>query len=102
MITASQDAGAGWIDRWDEGAPVRFAMAIPDPFAFERECLSVLTGETITAVRPDPTDDLVRREPLRDPASAAPGRRAGRRVRRRARGQDGGRDPAPAERGVHV
>ena len=30
-------------------------------------------------------DDLVRREPLRDPASAALGRRAGRRVRRRAR-----------------
>ena len=47
-------------------------------------------------------DDLVRREALRDPASAALGRRAGRRVRRRARGHHGGRDPAPAERGVHV
>jgi len=55
LVTASQDAGAGWIDRWDEGAPVRFASAVPDPLAFEREYLSVLTGETITEVRPDPT-----------------------------------------------
>lgn len=55
LVTASQDAGAGWIDRWDEGAPVRFATAVPDPLAFEREYLSVLTGETITEVRPDPT-----------------------------------------------
>jgi inosine-uridine nucleoside N-ribohydrolase len=37
------------------GAPVRFATAVPDPLAFEREYLSVLTGETITQVRPDPT-----------------------------------------------
>ena len=44
LVTASQDAGAGWIDRWDEGAPVRFASAVPDPLAFEREYLSVLTG----------------------------------------------------------
>jgi pyrimidine-specific ribonucleoside hydrolase len=55
LVTASQDAGAGWIDRWDQGAPVRFATAVPDPLAFEREYLSVLTGETITDVRPDPT-----------------------------------------------
>ncbi len=55
LVTASQDAGAGWIDRWDEGAPVRFASAVPDPLAFEREYLSVLTEETITAVRPEPT-----------------------------------------------
>lgn len=55
LVTASLDAGAGWIDRWDEGAPVRFATAVPDPLAFEREYLSVLTGETITDVRPDPT-----------------------------------------------
>ncbi|MGZ8572191.1 MAG: nucleoside hydrolase, partial [Actinomycetota bacterium] len=55
LVTASQDAGAGWIDRWDEGAPVRFANAVPDPLAFEREYLSVLTGETVTAVRPEPT-----------------------------------------------
>jgi pyrimidine-specific ribonucleoside hydrolase len=55
VVTASEDAGAGWIDRWDEGAPVRFATAVPDPLAFEREYLSVLTGETITRVRPDPT-----------------------------------------------
>ena len=55
LVTASQDAGAGWIDRWDQGAPVRFASAVPDPLAFEREYLSVLTGETVTDVRPDPT-----------------------------------------------
>ena len=55
LVTASLDAGAGWIDRWDEGAPVRFAAAVPDPLAFEREYLSVLTGETITDVRPEPT-----------------------------------------------
>ena len=55
LVTASQDAGAGWIDRWDEGAPVRFATTVPDPLAFEREYLSVLTGETVMDVRPDPT-----------------------------------------------
>lgn len=55
LVTASEDAGAGWIDRLDEGAPVRFATAVPDPLAFEREYLSVLTGETVTQVRPDPT-----------------------------------------------
>ncbi|MEX2204084.1 MAG: nucleoside hydrolase [Actinomycetota bacterium] len=55
LVTASEDAGAGWIDRWDEGAPVRFAATVPDPLAFEREYLSVLTGETVSQVRPDPT-----------------------------------------------
>lgn len=55
LVTASQDAGAGWIDRWDEGTPVRFATTVPDPLAFEREYLSVLTGETVMDVRPDPT-----------------------------------------------
>lgn len=55
LVTASQDAGAGWIDRWDEGTPVRFAATVPDPLAFEREYLSVLTGETVMDVRPDPT-----------------------------------------------
>jgi pyrimidine-specific ribonucleoside hydrolase len=55
VVTASQDAGAGWIDRWDEGIPVDFASSVPDPLAFEREYLSVLTGETVTEVRPDPT-----------------------------------------------
>jgi len=54
MITASRDAGAGWIDRWDRGVPVRFARQVPDPLAFEREYLSVLTGETVAQVRPDP------------------------------------------------
>jgi hypothetical protein len=55
VVTASEDAGAGWIDRWGEGSPVRFATAVPHPLAFEREYLSVLTGQTITRVRPDPT-----------------------------------------------
>jgi inosine-uridine nucleoside N-ribohydrolase len=55
VVTASEDAGAGWIDRLDEGASVRFATAVPDPLAFEREYLSVLTGETVTQVRPKPT-----------------------------------------------
>jgi hypothetical protein len=32
-----------------------FASAVTDPLAFEREYLSMLTGETITRVRPDPT-----------------------------------------------
>jgi pyrimidine-specific ribonucleoside hydrolase len=55
IVTASLDAGAGWIDRWDEGTTVRFANAVPDPLAFESEYLSVLTGEAVTSVRPDPT-----------------------------------------------
>jgi hypothetical protein len=55
VVTASEDAGAGWIDRWDEGASVRFATGVPDPLAFEREYLSVLSGEEVTQVRPDPT-----------------------------------------------
>jgi len=55
LVTASEDAGAGWIDRWDEGASVRFATSVPDPLTFEREYLSVLTGETVSQVRPDPT-----------------------------------------------
>ena len=103
LVTASLDAGAGWIDRWDEGAPVRFATAVPYPLAFERDYLSVLTGETIHG-RPARTDrdDHVRREALRDPAPTTLGRRAGRRLHRRPRAQHGGRDPAPAQRPVHV
>lgn len=55
LVTGSLDAGAGWLDRWDRGTPVRFASSVPDPLAFEREYLSVLTGKTITKVRPEPT-----------------------------------------------
>jgi inosine-uridine nucleoside N-ribohydrolase len=55
VVTASEDAGAGWIDRWDEGASVRFAASVPDPLAFEREYLSVLSGEEVSQVRPEPT-----------------------------------------------
>lgn len=74
LITASQDAGAGWMDRWGAGTPVRFANGLPDPLAFEREYLSVLTGEEVTDVRPDPSLTVVfdgRRcftEPPRSPA----------------------------------
>ncbi|MCI0634516.1 MAG: nucleoside hydrolase [Actinobacteria bacterium] len=76
VVTASEDAGAGWIDRWDEGAPVRFATSVPDPLAFEREYLSVLTGETIDRVRPDPTITISfdgERCTIR-PSTLAPGR----------------------------
>jgi pyrimidine-specific ribonucleoside hydrolase len=55
VVTASEDAGAGWIDRWDEGASVRFAASVPDPLAFEREYLSVLSGEEVSQVRPEST-----------------------------------------------
>jgi len=55
LVTDSLDAGAGWIDRSDQGSPVRFATSVPDPLAFEREYLSVLTGEDVTLVRPEPT-----------------------------------------------
>ena len=55
LVTASQDAGAGWIDRYAQGSAVRFATSVPDPLAFEREYLSVLTGKEVTDVRPDPT-----------------------------------------------
>lgn len=55
LVTDSLDAGAGWIDRYDGGSTVRFANAVPDPLAFESEYLSVLSGEDVTVVRPDPT-----------------------------------------------
>jgi hypothetical protein len=55
LVTDSLDAGAGWIDRYDEGSLVRFAASVPDPLAFEREYLSVLTGEGVSTVRPEPT-----------------------------------------------
>ena len=93
LVTASQDAGAGWIDRWDEGAPVRFATTVPDPLAFEREYLSVLTGETVTDVRPDPTVTISfdgNRCAIRPPRGSRPASRSSRTStsagsRRRAR-----------------
>ena len=54
-VTASLDAGADWIDRYVDGSLVRFASSVPDPLVFEREYLSVLTGETVAEIRPDPT-----------------------------------------------
>jgi hypothetical protein len=48
-------ATAGWIDRSDDGATVRFAVTVPDPLAFEREYLATITGEQVDDVRPDPS-----------------------------------------------
>ena len=103
MITASQDAGAGWIDRWDQGVTVRFARQVPDPLAFEREYLSVLTGETVTQVRPDPDVTITfdgERCTIRSSALRCRGPR--RRVRRCAAPGGCGGDPGPAQRRVHV
>jgi len=103
VVTASEDSGAGWIDRWDEGAPVRFATAVPDPLAFEREYLSVLTGQTITRVRPDPTitisfdGDRCTISPRRLSAGEE-----GRRLRHRARYRRWVRCIAPAQWRAHV
>ena len=103
MIIASQDAGAGVERPLGRGCARAVRHGRPRP---ARVRARVPVGADGRDDHGGPTrsdrDDLVRREPLRDPASAALGRRAGRRVRRRARAQDGGRDPAPAERGVHV
>ncbi len=57
LVTASQDAGAGWIDRFEGGTPIRFAATVVDPLDFERVFLSTLTGEDVVDVRPAP--DLV-------------------------------------------
>jgi inosine-uridine nucleoside N-ribohydrolase len=53
LVTASQDAGAGWLYRTDRGPTLRFATRT-DGLAFEREFLSTLTGSEIEKVRPDP------------------------------------------------
>jgi pyrimidine-specific ribonucleoside hydrolase len=53
LVTASLDAGAGWISRWDSGVRVRLADDA-DTLAFEREYLSTLTGETVEDLRPPP------------------------------------------------
>jgi len=53
LVTASLDAGAGWIDDYDEGTPVRVTTRA-DGLAFERVFLSALAGAPVTDVRPDP------------------------------------------------
>jgi inosine-uridine nucleoside N-ribohydrolase len=57
LVTASQDAGAGWIDDSARGSPVRVATRV-DGLAFERVFLSALAGEPVTEVRPDPDLDV--------------------------------------------
>ena len=53
LITASLDAGAGWISRWDEGTRVRFAVRA-DPMRFERVFLRAITGHRVDGLRPRP------------------------------------------------
>jgi pyrimidine-specific ribonucleoside hydrolase len=53
LVTASQDAGAGWIDDSVRGSRVRVATRA-DGLGFERLFLSALAGEPVIAVRPDP------------------------------------------------
>jgi pyrimidine-specific ribonucleoside hydrolase len=53
-VNPSGGVGGGQMNRLDGGRTVRIATGVPDPAAFEREYLSVLTGETIEDVRPDP------------------------------------------------
>jgi inosine-uridine nucleoside N-ribohydrolase len=53
LVTASRDAGAGWIDDYDAGPEVRVATRA-DGLAFERTFLSALAGERVADVRPAP------------------------------------------------
>jgi hypothetical protein len=57
LITASLDAGAGWISRWDEGIPARFAVRA-DAARFERVFLRAITGRRVTGLRPRPDIDI--------------------------------------------
>jgi pyrimidine-specific ribonucleoside hydrolase len=57
LITASLDAGAGWISRWDEGIPARFAVRA-DPVRFERVFLTTITGHRVEGLRPRPDVDI--------------------------------------------
>jgi hypothetical protein len=53
LVTASLDAGAGWIDDYDKGTPVRVTMRA-DALGFEEAFLSALAEEPVTDVRPYP------------------------------------------------
>lgn len=53
LVTASLDAGAGWINDYDRGAPVRVTTRA-DALGFEEAFLSALAGEPVIDVRPDP------------------------------------------------
>jgi inosine-uridine nucleoside N-ribohydrolase len=53
LITASLDSGAGWVSRWDQGIPTRYAVRA-DAMGFERAFISTVSGEQVRAVRPTP------------------------------------------------
>jgi pyrimidine-specific ribonucleoside hydrolase len=53
LVTASLDAGAGWISRWEEGTETRYATRA-DGLRFERAFLSTVTGRHLFRVRPVP------------------------------------------------
>ena len=53
LVTASQDAGAGWLYRTDRGPTLRFATSA-DGLTFERAFLSAVTGVEVQEVRPEP------------------------------------------------
>jgi inosine-uridine nucleoside N-ribohydrolase len=57
LITASLDAGAGWISRWDGGIPARFAVRA-DAVHFEHVFLRTITGHPVTRLRPRPDVDV--------------------------------------------
>jgi pyrimidine-specific ribonucleoside hydrolase len=53
LVTASQDAGAGWISDSELGSSVRVATRA-DALAFEQAFLSALADEPVADVRPEP------------------------------------------------
>jgi hypothetical protein len=57
LVTASLDAGAGWIDDYEDGADVRVATAA-DGLAFEEAFASALAGEPVTELRPEPDVEI--------------------------------------------
>jgi pyrimidine-specific ribonucleoside hydrolase len=57
LITASLDAGAGWISRWDHGIRTRFATRA-DGVRFERAFLASVTGTRVRGLRPRPDVDV--------------------------------------------
>ena len=71
LVTASLDAGAGWIVDYDEGSSVRVATHA-DALGFEEAFLSAIAGEPVTDVRPAP--DIVVRFDGDSCRMTAPGR----------------------------
>ena len=56
LVTASLDAGAGWIIPYAQGPRIRVTTDV-DQLAFERVYLTALAGAPVRRVRPDP--DLI-------------------------------------------